>query len=188
MGLLEKMIETKRCILRLPRNDETQKLLEFYKSNQDHLAPWDPIMPNNFLTLDYWENKISEYHNEYEKQQTLRFHIFLKESDELIGMANFSRIVRGVFHCCGLGYRISAKYEGQGLMSESLRGAINHIFDELNFHRIEANFIPSNIRSENLLRKIGFIKEGYAKDYLLIAGKWQDHVLNSLTNDNWTPM
>ncbi|MCA2465422.1 30S ribosomal protein S5 alanine N-acetyltransferase, partial [Vibrio alginolyticus] len=32
---------------------------------------------------------------------------------------------------------------------------------------------------------VGFSKEGYAKDYLLINGEWQDHVLTSLTNPHW---
>ncbi|MEG2828171.1 MAG: 30S ribosomal protein S5 alanine N-acetyltransferase, partial [Edwardsiella sp. (in: enterobacteria)] len=27
---------------------------------------------------------------------------------------------------------------------------------------------------------------GYAKNYLLINGKWQDHVLTALTNPEWT--
>ncbi|HHK5636144.1 TPA: 30S ribosomal protein S5 alanine N-acetyltransferase, partial [Serratia marcescens] len=29
--------------------------------------------------------------------------------------------------------------------------------------------------------------EGYAKDYLLIDGKWQDHVLTAYTNKEWLP-
>lgn len=45
-----------------------------------------------------------------------------------------------------------------------------------------ANYIPSNIRSENVLQKLGFEKEGYAKKYLKINGLWQDHILTSLVN------
>ena len=31
-------------------------------------------------------------------------------------------------------------------------------------------------------RRLGFEREGYARAYLLIAGRWQDMVLNSLVN------
>ncbi|WP_415232094.1 hypothetical protein [Psychromonas sp.] len=38
------------------------------------------------------------------------------------------------------------------------------------------------MRSEKLLVKLGFEKEGVAKSYLKIAGSWQDHVLTSKIN------
>ena len=52
-------------------------------------------------------------------------------------------------------------------------------------HRIMANYMPHNQRSGNLLKKLGFVVEGYARDYLLINGKWEDHILTSLNNDNY---
>ncbi|EFE23404.1 hypothetical protein EDWATA_01566, partial [Edwardsiella tarda ATCC 23685] len=49
------------------------------------------------------------------------------------------------------------------------------------------NYMPHNQRSGALLQRLGFEKEGYAKNYLLINGKWQDHVLTALTTPDWTP-
>jgi ribosomal-protein-alanine N-acetyltransferase len=43
-----------------------------------------------------------------------------------------------------------------------------------------ANHMPSNVKSERLLRTLGFEREGYARAYLKIAGKWEDMVLNAL--------
>ena len=37
-----------------------------------------------------------------------------------------------------------------------------------------------------LLARLGFEKEGYAKDYLLIDGQWRDHVLTALTTPDWS--
>ena len=34
--------------------------------------------------------------------------------------------------------------------------------------------------SRSLLRKLGFVEEGYAREYLRINGSWQDHVLYGL--------
>ena len=42
------------------------------------------------------------------------------------------------------------------------------------------------LRSGNLLARLGFEKEGYAKDYLLIDGEWRDHVLTALTTQDWS--
>ena len=53
-------------------------------------------------------------------------------------------------------------------------------------HRIMANYMPHNQRSGGLLARLGFEKEGYAKDYLLIDGQWRDHVLTALTTREWS--
>jgi ribosomal-protein-alanine N-acetyltransferase len=67
-------------------------------------------------------------------------------------------------------------------MSEALRATIAHVFGTLKLHRIMANHLPENTRSAALLKKLGFAVEGYARDYLFIAGAWRDHVLTALTN------
>jgi ribosomal-protein-alanine N-acetyltransferase len=61
------------------------------------------------------------------------------------------------------------------------------MFEQQKLHRIMANYMPSNKRSARLLQKLGFVIEGHAKKYLLINGQWEDHVLTSLTNENWLP-
>lgn len=72
-------------------------------------------------------------------------------------------------------------------MFEALQAAIRYMQRQQNIHRIMANYMPHNQRSGALLARLGFEKEGYAKDYLLIDGRWQDHVLTALTRHEWTP-
>ena len=59
------------------------------------------------------------------------------------------------------------------------------MFLELKFNRIEAACIPRNIASKNLLINIGFEEEGYAKEFLRINGKWEDHLLFALTKNKY---
>lgn len=47
--------------------------------------------------------------------------------------------------------------------------------DELHLHRIQAGTLVDNVASQTVLRKCGFIEFGLAPEYLLIAGRWQDH-------------
>jgi ribosomal-protein-alanine N-acetyltransferase len=48
-----------------------------------------------------------------------------------------------------------------------------------------ANYMPHNRRSGNVLKRLGFVVEGYARDYLMINGKWEDHIFTSLINPHW---
>ncbi|KTA85439.1 hypothetical protein [Aeromonas salmonicida] len=36
--------------------------------------------------------------------------------------------------------------------------------------------------SAALLEHLGFEREGYARDYLMINGRWEDHILTALLN------
>ena len=51
--------------------------------------------------------------------------------------------------------------------------------------RIEAACLPDNLASQALLRRIGFGEEGYAREFLRINGRWQDHLLFGMLRDDW---
>jgi len=55
--------------------------------------------------------------------------------------------------------------------------ACRFCFETLGLHRIEAAVQSNNIGSIKVLDNVGFAREGIARDYLKIDGKWQDHVV-----------
>jgi ribosomal-protein-alanine N-acetyltransferase len=90
--------------------------------------------------------------------------------------------VQGAFQSCILGFSLDEQFQGQGFMREALHGTIAFIFAQYHLHRIEANYLPGNHRSEKLLQRLGFEKFGQAPHYLLINGHWADHVLTQKLN------
>jgi len=72
-------------------------------------------------------------------------------------------------------------------MTEALTAAIKYVFEELNLHRVMANYMPGNEKSAKLLHRLGFVVEGHAREYLRLAGEWQDHTLTALINESWKP-
>jgi ribosomal-protein-alanine N-acetyltransferase len=72
-------------------------------------------------------------------------------------------------------------------MTEALGAVILYAFSDLRLHRLQANYLPRNERSARVLRRLGFVVEGVARDYLRIDGRWEDHVLTGLTNPDWAP-
>ncbi|MGL5727678.1 MAG: GNAT family N-acetyltransferase, partial [Plesiomonas sp.] len=81
-----------------------------------------------------------------------------------------------------LGYSLGKQFVGKGLMYEALKESNRYMLEKQHLHRIMANYMPHNQRSGNLLTRLGFEREGYAKEYLLINGMWQDHIMTALTN------
>lgn len=173
------VIETERLVLRLPGANDAAKMHAYQVDNRAFHGPWNPRYPEKFYTVEFWEERLALNQVEYEEDRSLRLAMY-EPGGAIIGTLNFNNFVRGVFQACHLGYGIDRRHEGRGLMSEALRASIDFCFEELDLHRIMANYIPTNERSANLLKRLGFRVEGYAYDYLLIDGQWRDHVLTAL--------
>jgi ribosomal-protein-alanine N-acetyltransferase len=103
------------------------------------------------------------------------FAIRRRDDDALIGYADVTNVVRGLFLSAYLGYYVFQGYERQGLMTEGLQLVIRHAFGKLRLHRLEANIQPENLPSIALIKASGFSKEGYSPKYLKIRGRWRDH-------------
>lgn len=107
------------------------------------------------------------------------------DDDALVGVFNFSEIVRGAFHSAYLGYYAFAPHAGGGYMSDALAQALDFAFRTLKLHRVEVNVQPGNTRSLSLVRRSGFVHEGYSRRYVKIAGRWRDHVRFAMLVEDW---
>lgn len=175
-----------RTLLRLLTADDAEAIEDYTSRNVAHFEPTSPPREPEYYTRAYWRKLAPRVEEEFLGDRGVRF-VLVKHADpeRVIGLVNFGQIVRGAFQACYLGYEIDGKEEGKGLMTEALRVAIPYIFGERNLHRIMANHLPDNTKSARVLQKLGFHREGIAPRYLFIAGAWRDHVLTSLTNDQW---
>ena len=98
-------------------------------------------------------------------------------------MITVQSIVRGFFQSCSVGYWLAETAQGRGLATAALREVTELAFRDLRLHRIQAETLPHNERSQRVLRRLGFEAYGTAKSYLKIAGTWQDSNLYQLLTD-----
>ncbi|HEX4033694.1 MAG TPA: GNAT family protein [Solirubrobacteraceae bacterium] len=103
----------------------------------------------------------------------------------IAGFFNIGEIVRGQFQSAYLGYGATAELAGQGYMREGLALLLAHAFGPARLHRLEANIQPANARSIALVRRAGFVKEGYSARYLKIGGRWCDHERWAIRAEQW---
>jgi [ribosomal protein S5]-alanine N-acetyltransferase len=97
------------------------------------------------------------------------------DTGALVGCAEVTNAVRGVFLSAYLAYYAFAGHERQGLMTEGIRLVARHAFTTLALHRLEANIQPANAASIALVRACGFAREGFSPRFLKIGGRWRDH-------------
>ena len=186
-------LTTERLIIQVPPVSAARRVLEYCVRNRSHLGPWEPPRPTEYYSLPFWRRQISGSRDEFEVGASMRT-VFM-ERDPLapdggrggpvVGIINVSQIVRGAFQAAIVGYSLDGGFQGHGYMTEALEAVIEYGFEELDLHRLMANFRPENGRSGAVLERLGFAEEGYAKEYLFIDGAWRDHVLTSLVRGAW---
>lgn len=182
-------IETQRLILTIPTANDASRTLQYVTDNREHLSRWEPSRPAEYFTTEFWFNRLESAGEEFDSRRSL-FLVLLDRanpSSAFIGQVNFTNITYGAFQAAHLGYSLDHRATGKGLMREALTSAIKYVFEEMNLHRVMANYMPENEKSAKLLERLGFRAEGYARDYLRLAGDWQDHTLTALVNDSWRP-
>jgi len=145
-------------------------------ASRHFLTPWEPNWPPDALSRSSFRARIARYAEDWRTDQAYNFFIFARD-ETLIGGIGLSNIRRGVSETASVGYWVGEPFARQGYMTASLPLVVDFAFERLGLHRVEAACLPSNIASRSVLARAGFQQEGYAREYLCIAGRWQDHVL-----------
>jgi ribosomal-protein-alanine N-acetyltransferase len=105
----------------------------------------------------------------------------IRSPSELVGVVNINNIVMGALRSGHLGYYAFSGSDKKGFMTKGLDLVVRFAFAEMGLHRLEANIQPGNLASIGLVRKLGFVKEGFSERYLYLAGAWRDHERWALT-------
>ena len=147
------------------------------EASRAFLTPWEPTWPADDMTRSAFRRRLRRYAEDLRADQAYVFFVFRSSDNVLVGGATLANIRRGVAQAGSLGYWVGAPYARQGWMTGAVRALVPFAFGALRLHRLEAACIPSNVASIGLLEKVGFSREGYAREYLCINGTWQDHLL-----------
>ncbi len=177
-------LRSERLCVRLLEPHESAKMVQFRLDNRKHLEEWEPRRSPEFFTEGFWQIQLRISLRDFRDGATVNFVLLDAAEEEVLGVCNYTNIVRGTFQSCHLGYALHHKAQGTGTMHEALQMTNAYIFKEQGLHRIMAGYLPRNDRSGALLERLGFEKEGYARKYLKINGAWEDHILTALINED----
>jgi [ribosomal protein S5]-alanine N-acetyltransferase len=105
------------------------------------------------------------------------FGVFLKDSDKAIGNIRIFNI-HDIHRRAELSFLIYDKNEwSRGYASEAIDALLVYAFDELNLHRIVADYYASNAASARLFDKLGFVVEGIFKEHFAMEnGEFMDSI------------
>lgn len=151
-----KKIETKRLLLRHITIEDATDIYDY--SREPNVGPYAGWKPHN--NIDETHQIMNELFIEHDNI----FGIVIKGTNKVIGTIGLIEDPRRQnSHALMLGYAMSEKYWGKGLMTEAAKAVIEHAFCELPINIISCTCYPHNIGSRRVIEKCGFEYEGCLK-------------------------
>ena len=86
---------------------------------------------------------------------------------------------------CSIGYWLDAARQGQGIMTRCCTVLLDYLFGELQVHRVEIRAATGNVRSCAIPERLGFTREGIAREAQWVGERWLDMVIWSMLEAEW---
>ena len=163
------LIETPRLLLRELRREDAEAVFRIFSDSE--VVKYSDM--DVFTSLEQAQLLIEKQRHRFEQKERFRWGIALKDSDTLIGTGGYVAWNR-IWSNAELGYDLARPYWGQGIMTEAVMAMIQFGFEHMGLHRIEAEVMPENRASVQLLRKLDFQEEGVLHERSFWKGGFHD--------------
>jgi RimJ/RimL family protein N-acetyltransferase len=141
-------------------------------------------------TVKYWSRPplanleeaqafLDEIHGHFAAGDLYQWGVARREDDRIIGTCTLFAITLP-HKRAELGFAIARSQWGKGYASEAAGAIVRYAFDAMGLHRLEADVDPRNPASIRTLERLGFQREGYARERYHLGGEIQDAVLYGL--------
>ena len=148
-------IETPRLILRKARMEDAEAMFRNWANDAEvtKYLTWPP-----HGDIEVTKKLLASWVECYQKHDYYQWMIVLKETNAPIGSIMASTVGRA--ESAHIGYCIGKQWWHQGIMTETLKAVMDFLFDEVDYHRIEALHDPNNPHSGDVMKKCGMQYEG----------------------------
>ncbi|MDP4146492.1 MAG: GNAT family protein [Bacillota bacterium] len=176
-------ITANEITLRKIEASDLDSLFEIYSNEK--LFKYSPVMlKKNKATV---ANMIGHFERDFNKRKEIFLGICLNsEPNNIVGVAELFDYSQDV-NMITIGYRLNDKFWGKGIATKTVKAVTEFLFNDIGINRIQAYVMPENIKSQNVLQRNGFVKEGIIRQGFHWKGQGiVDLILYSLLKSDTT--
>ena len=174
LDLYPSEILTERLRLRAPKRGDVTALHEAIAETLTDLVPWLP-----WARADHGPAETRRYlraaRSAWSRQSAFEFVLEMRDTGRVVGVTSLHR-VDWVRASAGLGYWVRRSEWNRGIATEAANAALSHALGGLRLHRIEALVALENKMSQRVIEKLGFVREGIAREAEFVDGRYLDHI------------
>lgn len=174
-GLPTLATDSGRVRLRHPRDADLDAIAELF-SDDAHLRYWSHGAFESRAAARTYLDGIQEG---WRDRELFQWGIADADTDALVGtvtVLGWDRRNRRA----EIGFIVRPEWQGRGIATEAVRAVLRFAFDAMDLRRVEADADPANAGSLALLERLGFRREGLARQRWLTFGTWKDSVMLGL--------
>ena len=144
-------LETERLLLRPFSEDDAEDMFYGWTSDPEvsKYVTWD-----THRSIDETRQLLALWTEEYKKPERLNFAMILKSENKLIGGIDVVGYLDGVNGTPVIGYNLSRKYWGNGLMTEACRCVLKQLFS-MGYKEVRIDAMTENTGSIRVIEKCG---------------------------------
>lgn len=177
-----KAIHTERLLLRRFDLDDASDMFKNWANDREvtKFLTWEP-----HSSIEETKRIIGLWVNHYQDIKTYEWAIEREEIGEVIGSISIVKLDEKN-DSCEIGYCLSRKYWGMGIMSESLQAVISYLFSEIGFNQIFAKYDTNNVASGKVMQKCGMKYEGTVRQVKIRENKeFYDLTIYAILKNDW---
>ena len=161
---------------------------EFYDlidRNREHICKTFPVTLRGCIDLESTKNFISQAIDNQIWTENYYFYVRDTKCSNLIGYVVVKNINTDIAKC-ELGYFVDKDFEGKGIISSALGNVLAYCFGDLRRNKVYISTSLTNIASQSVALKHGFIQEGILRDEFRNGeGKLEDIVYFGLLKKDY---
>ncbi|GAB5520791.1 MAG: GNAT family N-acetyltransferase [Rhodothermales bacterium] len=158
--------------------DDAPKHFEAVRASIPELKQWMPWCHADYALADS-EAWVASRPEARENGEVLDFVLIDPLHDKLLGSCGLNTFDYSDKRA-SMGYWVRSDHAGRGLATAAARALAEIGLQELHLNRIEIQVAVDNIGSQRVAEKIGAVREGVARNRMLVEGQVHDAVIYSL--------
>jgi len=153
-----------------------ENLFKLVDTDREHLTqwlPWPPYIKRVEDTSQFIKNSIIDF------AEGRGMVCAIEYRGDLVGVISYNKILRSLKKV-EIGYWLSSKYQGKGIISRSVDFLTTYAFNNLDMEKVEIAAASENQPSRRVCERLGFKLEGIIKNAENLHGKLVDHAIYGL--------
>jgi ribosomal-protein-serine acetyltransferase len=168
-------------VLKILEPKDADVLFALVDSNRLYLRQWLPWVDTN-TTLEH--SKLFILSTKEQNELNLGFQCgiwFCGSFAGIIGLQRIDWMNRNV----EIGYWLGEIFQGHGIITKACRTLVDYAFYEYQLHRVQIRCASGNKKSNAIIERLGFIKEGTTRQAELLYDRYVDLFVYGITADEW---
>lgn len=150
------------------------------RENLERFLAWVPFQTDPETSYEFADGSATDW----DAGRALRFALRERGTSRMLGVVSLEGLVE-IHRNAELGYWLRDDATGRGFITEGAAVCLEWGFRALGLHRVRVAAAVDNHRSLRVIERLGFKPEGLARHAEWCAGRWLDHAVFGMLEDEW---